>query len=414
MGQFVNFQRSAVRARPVCFALACLAWIYAQSVVADPPVPERVGETPRTDYSIDLDVPLRSSDARPDPRYQLPDARQQERLESILRDLAVRPGDRFAMQDLEVLLEDVLQQAWKLMRYRRLDSADHLLRVVRHVNPSKSGLPEATAELRDKRAEKYQYIVHIDDQDILSGRRDTRSTPGRSLPDPGRQAQLNAVLEGLRKNPGSTRQMRRLNGLLEEVLSEANAAIDHGNPERAMLMVDVVRDINPEKGGLRTIERRLRQSRNISDWLASAERAAGRERFVSPESDNAHDYYRQILAIDPGNQAARAGLQRISQAMVRFANDAALNLDFQTAGEYLDWAERVSDDPHAVPAARERIERFRLAHAENVEKKIRDALARGDWEDAEFSLIDLETAGAQRPLITELRGQLPAARGGVN
>lgn len=371
----------------------------------------RIGDQPSSDYSLDLnDVPEFVAEPDEVKRYLLPDTKQQAKLESLLRDLAVNPGDRFALQEMEILLDDVLYQADQLMRYRKLERAEHLLRAVGHVNEEKAGLREAMAQLRAKQAEPYQYIVHVDESTLRTGRPQQTSRARPILPDPGQQARLDEVLAGLKKNPGSSRQMTRLNVLLTEILRDAETLAERGQLDTAARMIEVVKDVNPEKGGLRTAQRFLDQARSVDSWQQKAERALARERLVAPENDSAFYYYSKMLAANPSDPDAREGMARVQAALIRYANDAALNLDFLAADEYLDWAGRAGGSPASVASARERIDTYRVVHAERVEQQIRSAIARGDLEQAEFSLIDLMTVGGQEPAVQELQQRIEAVR----
>ncbi len=53
------------------------------------------------------------------------------------------------------------------------------------------------------------------------------------------------------------------------------------------------------------------QSPEVGLLLEKAELALSKNRLMAPASDNAYGYYREVLALDPANEEAQAGVQRI-------------------------------------------------------------------------------------------------------
>jgi type II secretory pathway predicted ATPase ExeA len=58
-------------------------------------------------------------------------------------------------------------------------------------------------------------------------------------------------------------------------------------------------------------DRPIPASPEVTALLAQAERALAQNRLTAPVNDNAYAHYRTVLALDPANAEARAGLQRI-------------------------------------------------------------------------------------------------------
>ena len=79
----------------------------------------------------------------------------------------------------------------------------------------------------------------------------------------------------------------------------------------------------------------------IKKHLAAAEKAMKAGRFTTPLKDNAHKYYQMVLAIEPNNAEARAGLQKIVNRYLQFIGKARIEGRLNDAKLYLHRAESV-------------------------------------------------------------------------
>jgi len=60
----------------------------------------------------------------------------------------------------------------------------------------------------------------------------------------------------------------------------------------------------------------------VGALLAQAEAALARNRLMTPASDSAYRYYRDVLSVDPANEQAKAGIQRIVARYREFAQQS--------------------------------------------------------------------------------------------
>lgn len=79
----------------------------------------------------------------------------------------------------------------------------------------------------------------------------------------------------------------------------------------------------------------------IKKHLAAAEKAMKVGRFTTPLKDNAHKYYQMVLAMEPDNAEARAGLQKIVNRYIQFIGKASVEGRLNDARLYLQRAESV-------------------------------------------------------------------------
>ncbi|MGE8496439.1 MAG: serine/threonine-protein kinase [Pseudomonas sp.] len=79
---------------------------------------------------------------------------------------------------------------------------------------------------------------------------------------------------------------------------------------------------------------RILQAR-IVDYLALAEQRIAEERLLLPEDDSATFYFRQVLAWEPDNLLALAGLDRVAQRFVELSEQAYARREHALALEYI-------------------------------------------------------------------------------
>lgn len=94
---------------------------------------------------------------------------------------------------------------------------------------------------------------------------------------------------------------------------------------------------------------------DVRGLLGSAETALSEGRLAAPPGDNALEYYRKVLAAEPRNKAASAGLRRIADRLVERIDAALARGDRSQASDYLRIAERVVPNYGPVADAATRI-----------------------------------------------------------
>lgn len=108
---------------------------------------------------------------------------------------------------------------------------------------------------------------------------------------------------------------------------------------------------------------RILQAR-ITDYLALAEQRIAEERLLLPEDDSATFYFRQVLAWEPDNLLALAGLDRVAQRFVELSEQAYGRREYTLALEYIKHGLEVAPANEALLARLDDHERrVRLAQA---------------------------------------------------
>ncbi len=92
--------------------------------------------------------------------------------------------------------------------------------------------------------------------------------------------------------------------------------------------------------GLPAVERPVAEYA-VTQHLADAERAIKELRLTTPEGNNAYEHYQAILAKDPDNTEAQAGMQKIVDMYIYFVEKAIADDKAHTAKVYLQRAEHL-------------------------------------------------------------------------
>ncbi|MEE4163904.1 MAG: TonB family protein [Woeseiaceae bacterium] len=131
----------------------------------------------------------------------------------------------------------------------------------------------------------------------------------------------------------------------------------------------------------------------VAALLEAAELALADTRYVTPPGDNALDYFREMLRLEPGNPAARNGLRSISDRYVREA-EAALRsgLPAESAGALAIAADTDPDNP-----AIQIVEYLLVAEGNQQLANARAAALSGDADQARALLAQAEQYASVDP-----------------
>ncbi|GMR15134.1 MAG: hypothetical protein BMS9Abin30_0755 [Gammaproteobacteria bacterium] len=231
-----------------------------------------------------------------------------------------------------------------------------------------------------------------------------------SLPDAAQNQQLQQLLTRLAAEPDNSKVLAQLNKLLADVLGEAGNLMERGSIDAATKLLAVIQPIDPNLRGLKSAYRRLKVLREVDALLVTGYAALEAQRVIKPEEDNALYYFKQALQKSPDNNSIQLGLARVQETLVLRANEAAQELDFGMAEQWLQQASEVRENQSLVDDAREQLSTFQNMHAEDIEKKALTAMDTGKFDLAEINIIDLIAMGGQEERVKILQAQLEEAR----
>jgi len=231
-----------------------------------------------------------------------------------------------------------------------------------------------------------------------------------ALPDAEQNLQLQALLSQLATNPGDRKVAAQLDALLADVLNQVNTLMDSGSFDEAGSLIMLIQSIDPGLTGLTAAKSRLKALKEADELIKAGEKALVSGQVVEPDDNSALYFYSQALEKDPDSESARKGLEKVQSTLVERALEIAQDLDFETAEIWLAEASAVRDDQNMVEDARLEMSEFKSTRAIELEKKVMDAMRSGNFDMADFSIIDMMALGGHETKIQILLARLQEAR----
>jgi tetratricopeptide (TPR) repeat protein len=144
-----------------------------------------------------------------------------------------------------------------------------------------------------------------------------------------------------------------------QLAAHARDALQQGDIDTAAALIAEMGKRVPHNGDLPALRARLSQARQataaaIKTHLARGHKDLHAGRFTSGD-DNALDQFQSVLKLDPGNQAAHAGLGQVAQALVVQADAAMASDDPAQAQTLLAQAGKLAPKSSDVAAAKARL-----------------------------------------------------------
>ncbi len=84
-------------------------------------------------------------------------------------------------------------------------------------------------------------------------------------------------------------------------------------------------------------QQKLQQkNKQLEQLLSNAKQALSQKKYVTPDNNNAHYFYQQVLKIEPGNKPAKAGINKIKTQLYLLATTKYDDGDITAAQQYLE------------------------------------------------------------------------------
>lgn len=237
-----------------------------------------------------------------------------------------------------------------------------------------------------------------------------QAQPEVSLPDAEQDARLQTLLTRRAFVPEDPDIQAALDVLMDEVEADAAAALTAGNLELAQQLVAVIGEFSPERRVVDDVRAEITRRTSVSQTLSEASAALAAGNLVNPPGQSAADLYRQVLALEGGNQAARTGLANTHQAILERALELGQEFDFEAAESLLVRAEDIHDAPAEVEETRSAIAEFRDSYLEDMDRSVLAEIDAGRFDEAEQGITQLVALGHDRRRVENLQASLTDAQ----
>lgn len=141
----------------------------------------------------------------------------------------------------------------------------------------------------------------------------------------------------------------------------------------------------------------------IAANLSAAKRAIEEDRLVEPAEHSAVDYYRTVLAIDPDNETARAGLESVAEKLLNDAKEAILSGRFADAVDAIDHTRRIAPTHRRTPFVQTELRKALDAYAASVQiqRTLPQAREKRDDADSTATAVPQRSSAIQRSDVSE-------------
>jgi formylglycine-generating enzyme required for sulfatase activity len=188
------------------------------------------------------------------------------------------------------------------------------------------------------------------------------------------------VLAAAPNNVEAEAALERIGGALRDW---ALAAVERGDEAAAQRYLAVYADLPHSDEELAVLRDRVKTLHQIVPMLARAAELMKAGHATEPAAASALSTYREVLALDPGNRLADAGLAVIEREYLDRALAQAAQDDFAGADAILATASSIRPGSQALLETRARIDGIRRQRAETVLAQARTALDSGNADLAE-------------------------------
>ena len=282
---------------------------------------------------------------------------------------ALAPGHSAATEAAQKVRARVASQVAGQIDAAALDAAAEVLAVAKRAWPefdadeALARRLEAAVEERELRAEVTRLVAAAEERLLSDG---ARERDGAALRDALKQLE-----DALAIDPENVQARSVRTDIADEAKTATRAALAAGEPERARRVLDAVSggwSGDAEFAGLRReVEGKLEavnRQREVDRLLGLAAERLESDRLGQPAGDSAVAYYRQVLVLSPGHEAAEDGLARVGSRYAVLARAAIGDEALDRARRlYRSFGEAVPGHPELAGVSRE-IEAAETAAAE--------------------------------------------------
>lgn len=137
--------------------------------------------------------------------------------------------------------------------------------------------------------------------------------------------------------------------------------------------------------------------------LSAAKLAMEDNRLVEPAEHSAAYYYRMVLAIDPANEAARAGVESVAETLLDNAKTAILSGRFADAVDAIDHARRIAPNHRRTPYVQTELRKALDAYAASVQmqRTLSQSHEEEDHADSLASSVPQVSSNSERSEVSE-------------
>ncbi len=326
--------------------------------------------------------------------------------------LAGTPDNELAKAGLRDTLAQLLDRARAQIQAGELDAAERQIEAVHAIDPAHLALAPARAALAEARQQRQVGLQQqLDAVEALLRRGRLTAPAGDNARDAYRALQ--------RQYPDEPRIAEGLRRVATALLAAADRALADFDFDSCRRLLAEARASGADPAGLRRVEQRLAeleqgqagrlaapldaaQQQRIALDLQAATAALGRGELLAPPGDSAYDRYKAVLAVDPDNAGALAGVAALPAVARQRFEDSLGSGQLSRARGYVEALETLAPDDAALPDIKRRLARSLLGYAA-------ERLGAGELDRARTALDTAAVLDPRNPDLPALQARLEQA-----
>lgn len=204
-----------------------------------------------------------------------------------------------------------------------------------------------------------------------------------NLIGPDKDSALALVLEAARQAPDDPHVKAAISLLHGRLIANVQQSLATGDADAARASLDALKQLPGSQDDLPALAARIDAAAKVQPLLEQASELVQKGKLEGAGDGTALAVYRKVLSLDPENVVAREGLQRVQQASLdRALNAAAQNDDAKADAALADAASILPSSP-ALADTRARIAAMRGGRADNLMSQAQSALDAGNLDLAQ-------------------------------
>lgn len=233
--------------------------------------------------------------------------------------------------------------------------------------------------------------------------------PDVSLPDQAMDDRLQNILARRAFDPDNPEIEQELASLLDEVEAEAREALAADDVELATRFANVIAEFDNERTVIGEVAAEVERLAEVDRLLGQADQALDSGNLVTPADAAAWSLYRQVIAIDPDNERAAAGMETVREQILARIDELLDDNDFEEAETLVSRAEDMQFEGRELTQRRESIASAREDKERALINEARQAIDRGSFDRAEDLVNQLIGMGVAQAQVDRLRRSLDDA-----
>lgn len=160
-------------------------------------------------------------------------------------------------------------------------------------------------------------------------------------------------------------------GLIEiesQLFLQAKTQYDNGDITAAKQYLKQLKFVNPNSAKAdelkAVIQNNIKNILQISDILNKADERLLNKEYTKPENNNALYFYQQALKLEADNQAAKKGIKNIEDQLLKLANSAYANKQYNKSLDYLAQLKSINPESIGAKSLQNKINKKQSQHSQ--------------------------------------------------